>query len=119
MEKKNLPIFCGYISKQYYTYPSTRHFEIIQVRELELNKKYKILRLHTFERTGRNVGKIGVSILLDGFQVELPHRFKEIADFIKQKKPENVFLSYVGRGPRNAYIIHFYDEDKLIEFNSK
>lgn len=107
-------IIYGYKCK--HNVKSAKHFEPIQVRDLELRQKYKILWLHTFERTRMHAGKIGISIQLDGgFQLVLPHRFKTMAEHIKMKKPENVFMSYVGRGKRNAYIIRFYDEDKLIE----
>lgn len=98
----------------------THYFERIDVYKLELNIKYKILWLHTFESKGKtNAGKINILIKLHGgFEVMIPHRFNMFAEFIKLKKPENVFLSYEGRGSRNEYIIHFYDEDKLIELNS-
>lgn len=90
-----------------------------QVGDLELGKKYKILRLHTFKRTAKRMcGKVGISTILDGgVQVELPDRFKQIAEYIKRKqpRPENVFLSYVGRGKLNSYLIDFYEEDKLID----
>lgn len=110
-------IINGYKNKQ--AQISKQQFECAQVRDLELNKKYKILWLHTFERTRKHAGKIGISIqLVGGFQIVLPDRFKAMAEFIKLKKPENVFLSYVGRGKRNAYIIHFHNEDKLIQLDS-
>lgn len=101
--------------------PDHKSVKCVQVRGLELGKKYKILRLHTFKRTAKRMcGKIGVSILLDnGFQLELPDRFKQIAEYIKQKRPrpENVFLSYVGRGKLNSYLIDFYEEEELIDPN--
>lgn len=102
-------------------FPEHKTVKCVQVCELELGKKYKILRLHTFKRTAKRMcGKVGISILLDdGFQLELPDRFKQIAEYIKQKQPrsENVFLSYVGRGKLNSYLIDFYEEDELIDPN--
>lgn len=115
-EREHVTVY-GYKNKE--SQKSVQHFKCIQVRDLELDKKYKIITLHTFERKGMRVGKIGIEIHLDGgFQVLLPDRFKAMAEFIKLKKPENVFMSYAGRGKRNAYIIQFFDDDKLIELDS-
>lgn len=101
--------------------PDHKSVKCVQVCDLELGKKYKIHRLHTFKRTAKRMcGKVGISILLDvGFQLELPDRFKQIAEYIKQKRPrpENVFLSYVGRGKVNSYLIDFYEEEELIDPN--
>lgn len=115
------------------------HFEYIQVRDLELGKKYKVLRLHKFEWKKTRAGKIGISVRVDGgSQFVLPDRFKGIADYLNINQPnnistlyytgnagkrtpyifhqpKNIYISYIGRGKRNAYLIHFYDEEKLIE----
>lgn len=101
-----------------------QRFEYIEVRDMELGKKYKIHRLHTFERKRIQAGKIGISIQVDGgFQLVLPHRFKGIAEYLKlspqiSHQPKNICISYIGRGKRNAYLIHFYEDDKLIELDS-
>lgn len=91
----------------------------IQVRDLEVNKKYKILKLRSFKRTSTKcVGQIGIDVIIDGGFLVLPDRYKGIIDYIKPKQPENLYITYEGRGKRNKFIIYFYDGKKQIELDA-
>lgn len=100
--------------------PSDRTDLIQSWRDLIVGEKYKICNLHTFTRTSkRNAGKIGVHVFLESGYLELPHRFREIADYFAKHRPKNFYMSYMGRrGARNAYIIHFYDDEKLVKLKT-
>lgn len=89
-------------------------------RDLEIGIKYKIQWLHTFKRTSkRDAGKTGIDVRLESGYLVLPHRFREIADYYDKHNPKNFYLSYIGRrGARNAYIIQFYDDEKLIKLKT-
>lgn len=89
-------------------------------KDLIVGEKYKICRLHAFIHTSkRDAGEIGTSICLESGYLVLPHRFRAIADYYVKHQPKNIYMSYIGRrGKRNAYIIHFYDDEKLIELET-
>lgn len=92
----------------------------IRVPDLEPGKMYKIRKWHQFEwKSWRVAGKIGTEVFIEPGHLVLPHRFREIADYIKLKQAKNIYMLYKGRrGKRNEYIIHFYDEENLIELKS-
>lgn len=63
--------------------------EPIRVRDLEVDKKYKVLKLHTFEWKRTHAGKIGTEVRIEYCSTYrhfvLPHRFRTIADYIDLK----------------------------------
>lgn len=119
----NIPIPNSEISEKKQDGEQPKPMKIIEeipVSCLEVGKKYKIHCLQTFVRKSlRVVGKIGIRIFLEPGIVVLPHRFKDLADYYTENQPQNIYMVYIGRcGKSNAYIIHFYNDEKLVELKT-
>lgn len=87
---------------------------------LEVGKKYRIRELRTFVSTSRRAaGKIATIVYHEPDRhIVLPYRFAPIADYYI-KHPKNIYMSYMGRrGKCSAYIIHFFDGEKLIKLKT-
>lgn len=82
----------------------------IQFDDLEINKKYKVLKLATFQSALNNTKRICMRVEIDGGYLILPERFDTKVDSIDSFNIENLHIVYEGRGKGKRVLVHFHEE---------